>query len=210
MGNRLQQQVLTSRVKCRKIQLTRTSLKMPTTGRLSEGSDRSWAGIRSPTTTIHLPPWMIIHLPVPEPSQPVKCLVKLPVDEWLCIKFEKLNVTVAEGYPSRNTNTGGLLRDHFIALIHPIQWTIANPVGADRPAKRQKKTSCVSTGWLVPVLCIHQMAHGICFLSRQHDVISSFSFGACTVQTCFPQSPDFLRESVDYDGFSTLFTNILV
>ena len=40
----------------------------------------------------------------------------------------------------------------FIALIHPIQWTIANPVGTDRPAKRQKKTSCVlalATGWPV-------------------------------------------------------------
>ena len=34
----------------------------------------------------------------------------------------------------------------FIALIHPIQWTIAYPDGADWPAKRQKKTSCVSTG----------------------------------------------------------------
>ena len=39
-----------------------------------------------------------------------------------------------------------LKNDTFIALIHPIQWTIAYPVGADRPAKRQKKTSCVSTG----------------------------------------------------------------
>ena len=38
---------------------------------------------------------------------------------------------------------------NFIALIHPIQWTIANSVGADRPAKRQKKTSCVATGWPV-------------------------------------------------------------
>ena len=28
----------------------------------------------------------------------------------------------------------------FIALIHPIQWTIANPIGADWPAKRQKKS----------------------------------------------------------------------
>ena len=37
------------------------------------------------------------------------------------------------------------LNSLFIALIHPIQWTIAYPVGADRPAKRQKKTSCVST-----------------------------------------------------------------
>ena len=31
----------------------------------------------------------------------------------------------------------------FIALIHPIQWTIALPVGATGPAKRQKKTSCI-------------------------------------------------------------------
>ena len=28
-------------------------------------------------------------------------------------------------------------------FAYPIQWTIANPVSADRPAKRQKKTSCV-------------------------------------------------------------------
>ena len=75
-----------------------------------------------------------------------KVSVNLPVDEWLFRKFEKLNLTVSEGYPSRNTETGGLLSDHFIALIHPIQWTIAYPVSADRPAKRQKKTSCVSTG----------------------------------------------------------------
>ena len=32
-----------------------------------------------------------------------KVSVKLPVDEWLCRKFERLNVTVAEGYPSRNS-----------------------------------------------------------------------------------------------------------
>ena len=42
------------------------------------------------------------------------------------------------------------VQQDFIALIHPIQWTIANPVGADWPAKRQKKTSCVSTGRPVP------------------------------------------------------------
>ena len=96
---------------------------------------------------------------------------------------------------------------HFIALIHPIQWTIANSVGADRPAKRQKKTSCVSTGWPVPVLCIRQVAHGIYFLSRQHDVIASFSFGACTVQTRFSTSPDTLSKSVHYGGFSTSFVD---
>ena len=31
-----------------------------------------------------------------------------------------------------------------LVLIHPIQWTIANPVGAERPAKRQKKSSYMS------------------------------------------------------------------
>ena len=70
--------------------------------------------------------------------------------------------------------------------------------------------SCVSTGWPVPVLCTPQMAPHTSFLSRQPDVIASFSFGACTLQTCFQPSPDFLSKSVDYDGISTLFTNTLV
>ena len=71
----------------------------------------------------------------------------------------------------------------FIALIHPIQYTIANPVSADWPAKQQKKPSCVSTGQAGPVLCICQVAHRTSFMSRQSDVIASFLFGACTVQT---------------------------
>ena len=33
--------------------------------------------------------------------------------------------------------------DFFIVLIHPIQWTIALPVGATGPSKCQKKTSCI-------------------------------------------------------------------
>ena len=38
---------------------------------------------------------------------------------------------------------GLVLNKLFIALIHPIQWTIALPVGATGPAKRQKKMSCM-------------------------------------------------------------------
>ena len=66
----------------------------------------------------------------------------------------------------------------FIALIHPIQWTIAYPVGADRPAKRQKKTSCVSTGKPVPSTSALARWCGTSSLSRQSDVMASFSFGA--------------------------------
>ena len=69
--------------------------------------------------------------------------------------------------------------------MHPIQWTIADPVGADQPAKHQKKMLCVTTSRPVPVVYIPQMAPHASFLSRQSDVIASFSFGVCSVQTCF-------------------------
>ena len=51
-----------------------------------------------------------------------KVSVRLPVDEWLCRKFERLNVTVAEGYPSRNSETGGLLRDQFVKTPRSTKW----------------------------------------------------------------------------------------
>ena len=43
-----------------------------------------------------------------------KVSVRLPVDEWLCRKMEKLNLTVAEGYPSSNSENSGLLHDQFV------------------------------------------------------------------------------------------------
>ena len=41
----------------------------------------------------------------------------------------------------------------FFHCVNPVQWTIAYLVGADRPAKRRKKTSCVSTGRSVRSTC---------------------------------------------------------
>ena len=43
-----------------------------------------------------------------------KVSVSLPVDDWLCRKMSKLNLTITEGYPTRNTDNAGLLRDQFI------------------------------------------------------------------------------------------------
>ena len=118
MGNRLHQLVSTSRVNCRKIQLTRTSEdanyrdtirgvrffmgwhQIPDYDSTSSSlDDNPFAGSRAKPTG--------------------KVSVKLPVDERLCRKFEKLNVTVAEGYPSMNTETGGLLRDQFVKTPRP-------------------------------------------------------------------------------------------
>ena len=47
-------------------------------------------------------------------AQTGKISVKVPVDEWLCRKVEKLNVTLQEGYPTRSTETAGLSKDQFI------------------------------------------------------------------------------------------------
>ena len=51
-----------------------------------------------------------------------KVSVKLPVDDWLCRKMEKLNLTVAEGHPSRNTETAGLPRDQFVKPPRSSRW----------------------------------------------------------------------------------------
>ena len=57
------------------------------------------------------------------PVQPTgKVSVRLLVDDWLCRKMEKLNLTVAERYPSRNTETAGLLRGQFVKTPRPSRW----------------------------------------------------------------------------------------
>ena len=40
--------------------------------------------------------------------------VKLPSDDQLCKKVEKLNITIAEGYPSRNSEISGLMKDQLV------------------------------------------------------------------------------------------------
>ena len=48
--------------------------------------------------------------------------VSVKVDEWLCRKLEKLNITVQEGYPSRTSETAGLSRDQFIKPPKTLKW----------------------------------------------------------------------------------------
>ena len=53
---------------------------------------------------------------------PGKVSVKVPVDDWLCQKFEKLNITVQEGYPSWASETAGLVRDQFVKPPRTLKW----------------------------------------------------------------------------------------
>ena len=48
--------------------------------------------------------------------------MKLPVDDWLCRKMSSLNLTLTEGYPTRNTDNTGLLRDQFIKTDRSSRW----------------------------------------------------------------------------------------
>ena len=51
-----------------------------------------------------------------------KVSVKVLVDEWLCRKMEKLNITVQEGYPSRTSENTGLCRDQFVKPPKTLRW----------------------------------------------------------------------------------------
>ena len=53
---------------------------------------------------------------------------------------------------------------NFIALIHPIQWTIALPVGASGPAKRQKNDVL----YIIPAGPVTE-----CTFARWHIVLPS-------------------------------------
>ena len=47
------------------------------------------------------------------PQKPARISVAMPPDDWLC---QKLNTTVAEGYPSRAQDSAGLKKDQFIKI----------------------------------------------------------------------------------------------
>ena len=49
-----------------------------------------------------------------------KVSVKLLVDDWLCRKMGKLNPTITEGYPARNTDTAGLLKDQATQIFQMV------------------------------------------------------------------------------------------
>ena len=51
-----------------------------------------------------------------------KVSVIVPVHDWLCRKFEKLNLTVQEGYPSHTSETAGLNRDQFVKPPKTLKW----------------------------------------------------------------------------------------
>ena len=50
------------------------------------------------------------------PRKPARISVAMLPDDWLCQKLEKLNTTVAEGYPSKAQDSASLKKDQFIKI----------------------------------------------------------------------------------------------
>ena len=60
--------------------------------------------------------------------------VKLPTDEWLCRKMNKLNITLVEGYPSRASEAGGFQKNQFVKVCRSqTKWYGLQP-NTEKPA----------------------------------------------------------------------------
>ena len=103
--------------------------------------------------------------------------------------------------------TGEKVSFYCVNTSYPMDNMLIRSAQTGPPNVRKRRPVFPPAGRSV-VLCTPQMAPRTSFLSRQPDVIASFSFGACTVRTCFQQSPDILRKSVHYDRFSTLYMDM--
>ena len=69
-----------------------------------------------------------------------KVSVEMPADDWLCQKLERLNLTVAEGYPSRGQKAGGLRTDQFIRTPKPQdKWYPMHKLKTDGPHRSGRK-----------------------------------------------------------------------
>ena len=54
----------------------------------------------------------------PKSSTPGKVSVQMTMEEWLCKKLSKLNVTLVEGYPSRSSEAGGSVTNVKLAATN--------------------------------------------------------------------------------------------
>ena len=123
------------------IQITTSLLQTPTIlfqksshiEKLYMGSDLSWAGLIPDVDDSSSSP---DNNPfAASKQQPLgRISVKLPTDEWLCKKMDKLNITLVESYSSRVSEAGGLQKDQFVKVSRSqSKWYGLHP-NTEKPA----------------------------------------------------------------------------
>ena len=76
-------------------------------------------------------PWKGKH-----PKRPTKISVAMPPDDWLCQKLQRLNLTVAEGYPSRAQDSASLKKDQFIKVPKSqSRWYTRHMLRSEEPTR---------------------------------------------------------------------------
>ena len=59
---------------------------------------------------------------IPRTQSTDKVSVKLPTDDWMCRKMEKLNITLTECNWTHGSDTSGLTRDRLIRVPNAEKW----------------------------------------------------------------------------------------
>ena len=74
------------------------------------------------------------------PRTSSKVSVAMPADDWLCQKLERINLTAAEGYPSRGQEAGDLRTDQFMRTPKPQdKWYPMHKLKTDGPQRPGRK-----------------------------------------------------------------------
>ena len=117
----------------------------------------------------------------PKQQPPGRISVKLPTDEWLCKKMDKLNITLVEGHPSRASEAGGLQKDQFVKVgksqakwygLHPSSDKSADTVSfwGSESVKRNSSRIARSSGLATPAPASR---------SHRQDKLSRWEKSAC-------------------------------
>ena len=106
-------------------------------------------------------------------SVPGKVSLQMPMEDWLCKKLNRLNITLVEGYPSRSSEASGLMMDQFL-----------------RPAKSQSKWYGLYSDHKADCSAVSTWNTGACKLYSCYSRIAKQS-GHCDLQSSceFQQVP---------------------
>ena len=68
------------------------------------------------------------------PKKLARISVTMLPDDWLCQKLERLNTTIAEGYPSRAQDSASLKKDKFVKIPkNQCRWYQMHTIKTDGP-----------------------------------------------------------------------------
>ena len=126
------------------------------------------------------------------PKKPARISVAMSPNDWLCQKLERLKHHGGRGVSFQGTGFCGSKKRPFYCVntSYPMDNCFTGRHDRSRQSPEKDVLYIIPAG---PVRRVHSPggASYFLFLSRQRDVIASFSFGAWRVKTCFQRQGNF-------------------